>query len=175
MRAYKLGARFDFATQSALEFSVMRQLGSICLLLAATSSLALADATSQQEGKEPSLSVHGAVSHPNAGVPVGVAYMKIENHQNFVVRLVAVRTPAAKRVELHETIVSGDMTRMKHHPDGFDIPPRGEVVLEPGGKHVMLLGLVEPLKAGDSFVLYLEFDRAGTLATEVQVEPRPSR
>lgn len=49
------------------------------------------------------------------------------------------------------------------------VPAGATVAFEPGGSHVMLIGLVAPLEAGRSFPLTLEFERAGTQSITVEV------
>ena len=53
--------------------------------------------------------------------------------------------------------------------DGVEIPAGGELVLEPGGYHVMLIGLTESLLAGDSFEATLTFENAGDVTVTVPV------
>ena len=73
-------------------------------------------------------------------------------------------------VELHESINDNGVMKMEPHPEGFEIPAGGTLELKPGGKHVMLLGLVKPLAVGDTIELTLNFEgqrpdngeRAGT-------------
>ncbi len=52
---------------------------------------------------------------------------------------------------------------------GVDIPAGATVVLAPQGTHLMLMGLPQPLVAGERFPLTLEFARAGTLVVSVRV------
>lgn len=52
------------------------------------------------------------------------------------------------------------------------VPAGEEVRLEPGGYHVMLLGLTEPLLAGDTFEIELEFETAGTQTVTAEVRDR---
>jgi periplasmic copper chaperone A len=54
--------------------------------------------------------------------------------------------------------------------DAIDVPAGGKVKLEPGGLHIMLVGLKAPLAAGSSFPLTLKFEKAGELKVEVKVE-----
>jgi hypothetical protein len=51
-----------------------------------------------------------------------------------------------------------------------EIPAHGKVSFQPGGNHVMLFGLTQPLKAGEEFPLTLEFEKAGKVEVQVQVE-----
>ncbi len=142
-------------------------LGCTLAMISGVVAIADSDATSIR-----TIEVSGAVSHPSAGVPVGVVYLNIKNNGDRVERLIAVRTPAADRAELHETVTHGDIVRMKHHPDGFEIPPGAGIALAPGGKHIMLLGLLKPLVAGETLMLDLEFERAKALTLEVPIESR---
>ncbi len=76
--------------------------------------------------------------------------------------------------------MDGDMGGMQPTPEGFammgmrEVPgidlPAGEVVaLEPGGLHVMLIGLVDDLRPGDTFDLTLSFEQAGERTVSVEV------
>ena len=51
----------------------------------------------------------------------------------------------------------------------IDIPAGGTVNLGPGGRYLMLVGVKEPLKEGDSFLLTFHFDKAGTQNTAVRI------
>ncbi len=78
-------------------------------------------------------------------------------------------SPLVDAVELHETVAEEGVMKMIPQPEGFEIPPGGSVELAPGGKHVMLIGLVEPLEAGQSFSLTLHFDDGRALDLSVPV------
>jgi len=121
---------------------------------------------------EREIDVFDPVSHPNAGAPVGVVYFRIRNNALSPDRLIRVETPAASKAELHETVANGDLMRMIHRPDGFEISAGGELVFESGGKHVMLTGLVGQLKEGSSIKLDLVFARAGAVHVVVPIRPR---
>lgn len=77
--------------------------------------------------------------------------------QDFV--LSGARTPASTRVELHETASdgSGGMS-MQEKEGGFELPAGQELVLEPGGNHLMLMELTAALLPGDEVELILEFE-----------------
>jgi len=63
----------------------------------------------------------------------------------------------------------GVMT-MRPLPDGLMLPAGGEVALEPGGYHLMFIGLKKMLKQGDSFAGTLTFEKAGTVEVSFTVE-----
>ena len=90
-----------------------------------------------------------------AGSPNGAAYLKgIRNRGNQPDRLIGASSPVAARVELHRmTLVDGVM-RMRAVP-GLDLPAGKAVALKPGGYHVMLMDLKQPLKNGESVPLTL--------------------
>jgi len=52
----------------------------------------------------------------------------------------------------------------------IDIPAGQTVTLSPGGTHIMLLGLTQPLREGQSFPLTLSFDHAGPRQVTVVIE-----
>lgn len=88
-------------------------------------------------------------------------------------RLVSAASPVARVVEIHTMTTIDGVMRMRPLP-GIDLPP-GEVVGftrdSPGGYHVMLLQLVEPLQAGRSIPVSLQFEKAGRLEFNVDVTP----
>ena len=99
---------------------------------------------------------------------IGAAYVTIQSPTPD--RLVAASTPVAKKAELHTMEMSGMVMKMRPI-SGIDIPADKPVTLGPGGMHIMLMGLKEPLKAGQSFPLTLNFAKAGTRTVDVAVEP----
>ncbi len=52
----------------------------------------------------------------------------------------------------------------------IDVPAGAKVALQPGGLHVMLLDLKQPLAVGEKIPLTLTFERAGTIEVTVNVE-----
>lgn len=65
-------------------------------------------------------------------------------------RLVSASTPVAGLVEIHEMSMAGDVMKMRALPAGLSLPAGKVVELKPGGYHVMLMDLKQPLKAGDT-------------------------
>jgi copper(I)-binding protein len=51
------------------------------------------------------------------------------------------------------------------------LPAGQPVELEPGGSHVMLIGLADPLEVGESFDLTLQFTRSGDQVVRVEIRP----
>jgi copper(I)-binding protein len=77
--------------------------------------------------------------------------------------LVAASSPMAERVELHDMVNEGGVMRMRARAS-FDVPARGELRFAPGGAHLMLFGLSDRLRPGDTVPLTLTF-RSGATAT----------
>jgi periplasmic copper chaperone A len=96
------------------------------------------------------------------------AYMVIRNGGERPDRLLRVETPAAGHAEIHATVMERDMMRMRP-AEGLEIPPGGELRLEPGGLHVMLMHLQRPLEEGASLPMTLVFERAGEVTIEMPI------
>jgi copper(I)-binding protein len=97
----------------------------------------------------------------------GVAYLTIRSPTPD--RLVSVSSPVAKKAELHTMSMEGMVMKMRPLA-GLDIAAGQPVTLKPGGEHIMLLGLSEPLREGQSFPLTLTFEKAGMREVIVAVE-----
>ena len=108
------------------------------------------------------------------GAQVGVGYMEIRNKGTQPDRLVAASTPVAKRVEMHITQRDGEVMRMRQ-VQGFDIPAGERITLRPGGSHLMLVDIVQPLKKGERFTMRLRFERAGEIEVELEVQEQGAR
>ncbi len=70
-------------------------------------------------------------------------------------RLVAVRSPIAGVVQIHEMAMEQDVVRMRELPGGLLLPAGQSLELKPGGHHVMLMDLKGPVKPGDEVPLTL--------------------
>lgn len=82
----------------------------------------------------------------------------VANTTDAEVTIVSATSPAAPSVELHETVMNDAGQMMMSEVDGGFVIPAGEALsLEPGGNHLMLMGVTAPLHAGDTveFVLTL--------------------
>jgi periplasmic copper chaperone A len=100
----------------------------------------------------------------------GGAFMAIRNNGGQADRLRSASSPVARAIELHETIDDNGVMRMVPQPDGWEIGPGGELLLKPGGKHLMLFDLARPLQAGETIEITLNFDKAGAVKVQVPVK-----
>ncbi|MEM5473632.1 copper chaperone PCu(A)C [Hoeflea sp. AS60] len=105
---------------------------------------------------------------PNA--PVSGGYMTIRNTGNEPDRLLSGEATFAERVEVHEMSMDGEVMKMRQLADGLEIPAGGEVVLKPGGYHVMFIGIDSQFKNGESRNVTLTFEKAGTIELDFKVQ-----
>jgi copper(I)-binding protein len=102
---------------------------------------------------------------------VGAVYFSVTNRGGKDDQLLAVTTAASGSVEIHETQTVNGVMQMR--PVTSIICPAGATVkVSPGGLHVMLLGLKQPLVEGSRIELILRFRDAGSINVQVPVESR---
>ncbi|NCO20737.1 MAG: copper chaperone PCu(A)C [Rhodobacterales bacterium] len=117
------------------------------------------------------------ISHPHAFetppmAMTGGGFMSITNSGAAADRLIAVRADFP-RVELHQSVLTDGVGKMLSF-EGIDIAPGETVLLQPGGYHVMFIGLAgRQFKEGEKIAATLVFEQAGDLAVEFSVEKRP--
>jgi hypothetical protein len=99
---------------------------------------------------------------------VAALYFVVVDREQRGDRLIGVESAVGEAM-LHETVDAQGLARMRRAQRGLAVPARGELRLEPGGPHVMLMGLREPLAAGSRVRVTLEFERVGRLLLEVPV------
>ena len=104
---------------------------------------------------------------PNA--PVGAGYLTILNTGPNDDRLVSASSPVAGVTQLHEMKMVGEVMNMAELPDGIPIPAGSTVTLQPGGLHIMLMELNQPLAEGTLVPVTLTFEKAGTIEVQLAV------
>lgn len=103
----------------------------------------------------------------------GAAYVQIENTGKQADKLLRASSPAAQAVELHSMTMDHDIMRMRQLDD-LALPAKGTLTMKPGsGAHLMLIGLKQPLQAGQSLNLVLEFEKAGKVTISAKVKSLP--
>lgn len=95
------------------------------------------------------------------GAKNGAAYLTIVNGMHNGDTLLSVSASFAESASVHRTVEENGVMRMEAVEDGLPIPSGSTLKLEPNGLHIMLMGLQEPLKAGDLKLLTLTFRQAG--------------
>ena len=101
--------------------------------------------------------------------PNGAVYLTLTNHGSHPDKLLSASADVAERVEVHSHILEDGMMKMRR-VESVILPPHEDVLFAPGGQHIMLMGLKQPLAAGDRFGLLLEFDQAEQTSVEVVVQ-----
>jgi len=102
-----------------------------------------------------------------AGQSATGAFMTIRSTD--ATALVGVSSPAAEALHVHRTAMTDGMMAMEP-VDALPVPAHDSVALEPGGFHVMLMGLRTPLHPGDKVPLTLTFRGADQRETSVTVQ-----
>lgn len=148
--------------------------GALALIAAAT----LAPAVNAHEANDHAHMDHGHLALMEAwaratppGAKVGGGYITIHNDGAESDRLIGGSATFAGRVEVHEMKMEGETMKMRPLPDGLTIPGDGEVSLEPGGLHIMFMGLTQPLVEGDTVTVTLDFEKAGPVEVPFHVAP----
>jgi copper(I)-binding protein len=100
-------------------------------------------------------------------------YFTVRNNKAEPDRLIGVET-ALGIAEMHESVVEGGVARMLPRPEGFEVPAGGALVLDQGGKHIMVMGVTEPLGAGVNISATLLFEGAGAIPVILPVQTGPT-
>jgi copper(I)-binding protein len=103
------------------------------------------------------------------GANVGAVYLTIENRGRTADRLQSITSPAASSAMLHETVEQDGISQMREASG--EIAPGTKLEMKPGGTHIMLMGLLQPLKEGEAINVALDFERAGELNVYARVAP----
>ena len=98
----------------------------------------------------------------------GAAYFHIKNQSDSSDELTGATSPIAKKTSLHQHIHEDNIVKMRPVAS-ISIPANGKILLKPGGYHVMLMGLQQPLDAGKQFPLQLTFKKSGTIDILVDI------
>ena len=106
-----------------------------------------------------------------ASAKSGAVFLTVQNHAVEDDRLIAVKTDAAVRAELHaHSQDANGVMRMGEVKEGFPMVGMETHVLDRGGDHIMLLGLTRAIMPGDTLTLTLTFERGGDIVVQVPVD-----
>ena len=140
----------------------MISLPKLVLVLAAAACAAAPSAFAQ------SVKVENAWARATVpGQKTGSVYLELTSAGDAA--LVAAGSPAAARAELHSMTMDGGVMRMRALPR-VELPAGRKVALAPGGMHVMLVDLKQPLKVGDRVPVTLSVQASGTSLTTLKLE-----
>lgn len=138
-------------------------------LLAATMAVALPvllsscgspAATQEAAVSTPSVLVEDAWVRSTTGAKdttMTAAFMSLTNPGDTDIKLISATSPVASVVQLHEMTAKDGTMVMQEKPGGITVPATSHAHLSPGGDHIMLMGLKQPLQPGDEVPLTLKF------------------
>jgi copper(I)-binding protein len=106
----------------------------------------------------------------SAETGMAAVFGTITNKGDRDARIVSGESPSAGRVEVHEVVPdpSGAMS-MRPKEGGFEVPARGTRELIPGGDHLMLMDLKQPLDPGADVSLTVVFEDGSSLPVIAQI------
>jgi periplasmic copper chaperone A len=104
------------------------------------------------------------------GAKIGGGFLTIENKGTAADKLVGVSADVAGKVEVHEMAMNNGVMTMRPLENGLTIDPGKTVKLAPGGYHLMMMDLKNPLKQGEKVPVTLQFEKAGKVAVTLDVQ-----
>ena len=140
------------------------------LALVSTVAAPLAHAGDYKLG---SVTIRQPWSRPAQAGMNGVGFMTLVNAGKTPVTLKGAQTPAAGKVEIHESSMANGIMSMRRADDGVVIPAGGQVAFAPGGYHFMLLGLKSAQAVGQKVPVTLIFDKGRKVQVELTVQLAP--
>jgi len=103
------------------------------------------------------------------GARIAGGYLKITNNGASADRFTGAKSDVSDHVEIHEMSMSDGVMKMRPLPNGLEIKPGETVELKSGGYHLMFMDLKQPLKQGDTMKATLQFEKAGSLDVNFNV------
>ena len=117
----------------------------------------------------PEIHVNDAWTRATApGQTSAAIYATIENEGGTGDRLLAAGSDRAAHAMLHEGAMESGIARMRM-AERINLPPGERIELKPGGGHIMLTGVAEPLNAGQHLTLRLRFEKSGEIVVPVTI------
>ena len=108
-------------------------------------------------------------TRPAAQGGSGVGYLTIANVGKAADALIGVETAAAKSAGVHRSAMEGQVMTMRPVA-ALAIAPGQTVSLQPGGDHIMMVGLTRALSQGEKIPVTLVFQKAGRVQIALVVE-----
>ena len=117
---------------------------------------------------EPRVTVeHAVLTLPAVPGRPGAAYFTLRTNHDPT-RLLGVTSPRIGRIELHESVEEGGISRMVPLRDA-SFSPGSPLAFEPGGRHAMLFDIDPSLRAGDRVALTFSFEPAPAVTVESEI------
>ena len=151
--------------------SNLRLLAAPALVLGLATGLAACGDDSDDAAETGSVSITDVwVRQPAEGQPNSAGYGTITNESGSEITLIGASADIQATFEIHETVMDDDgVMSMQEQEDGFAIAAGETFTLEPGGPHVMMLGIDPADFEGDGFDLTFVFDGADDVTEFAQI------
>ena len=145
--------------------------------IVATQIALLAPLTQSQSATHTAEHAHGSVLEASdayirtmpPGRTVTAGFLSITNSGSQDCKILSAESPLSDRLEFHDHLHSDGMMRMRPVAGGLQINAGETLVFQPGGLHIMLFNLQQPLVAGESTPLQLNTDQCGTLQINAEI------
>lgn len=118
------------------------------------------------------IEVQEAWMRPAAQGANGAVYFVIHNGLAEADELEGISSEAAEAVEMHESMMNGDIMEM-HPLESVPLGAGEQVTFEPGGLHIMLVGLKEALEVGDEIQITLHFKNHPDMQVDIPISDTP--
>jgi periplasmic copper chaperone A len=103
------------------------------------------------------------------GLTTTAGFLSITNSGSTPCLLLSAESQLSDRLEFHEHLHSDGMMRMRPVTGGINVPAGETVVFKPGGLHIMLFNIQQPLIAGESTRLQFNTDQCGILDISAEI------
>lgn len=145
------------------------------ILLSLATSPLLCQAQAQAQAQTQSIAqIHITDATARATAPKqahGVVFLELENQGKSADKLQSLSSSVAQEVQIHNMLMDGDMMKMRQLTE-LSLPAGEKLTMKPSnGPHLMLIGLKQPLQAGQTIPMTLVFEKAGKLDIQVKVTP----
>jgi copper(I)-binding protein len=141
--------------------------------IALTAILAASTAARAGDYKLGALTIGQPWSRPAQAGMNGVGFFTLTNAGKTPVTLKAVESPAAAKVEIHQSAMANGVMTMRRQDAGVVVPAGGQVAFAPGGYHLMLLSLKGAQGVGQKVPVTLVFDNGRKAQVELTVQLAP--
>ncbi len=125
----------------------------------------------RQEQKNVGVQIEGLfIKELPPGQMTAAGYMKITNSTKVSQSLNYIHSPNAEHIEIHRSIYNDGMMQMRP-VKRLTLNPGEEKILEPGGFHLMIMGIYDNLEPGDVFPVTFEFETGLVITKDLEVRP----
>lgn len=140
----------------------------VAALALATAATTAAHAQTFKAGNLEIIAPHAAATRPGQMSDGG--FMTIRNTGDTPDYLIGAKGDFAETLQVHQTVVDANgVAKMLPIPE-LKIPPHGEVTLQHGSYHVMMMGLKRQLKKGEAVPVTLTFKTAGEVTVDFTID-----